>query len=201
MTDRAQYALLLGRIDTALGKLDDAEAQFNSAMFFAPHDVTAYLLSAAVYAQVGAAAQALTLTYRSLFADPSWRRSHRELTDYHDPGSSLAVAVGAFQALSSGQDEPGLTESALAVARYHAGDIPGAEKAARAAVTSGDGALAARVYLAQIALDRNNPQEAIRELKQAAELDNRVPIVPYLTGRALAQLGVRRGPCALPTGD
>ena len=189
MTDRAQYALLLGRIDAALGKLDDAEAQFTQAMFFAPHDVTAYLLSAAVYAQVGAEAQALTLTYRSLFADPAYRKSHRELTEYHDPGSSLAMVVGAFQALSSGQDEPGLTESALAVARYHAGDVPGAEKAALAAVSTGDGALAARVYLAQIALDRNNPQDAIKQLKQAAELDNRVPIVPYLTGRALAQLG------------
>ncbi len=190
MPDAADREVLLGRILASLGQIDAAQGRFSRGMVLSPHEPTAYLLGAAMYAQIGALPPALVLIRRALNADPSWSASHRSITEFHDGGSSLRLAVGAFESMATGQEEVALVNGALAVARYQIGDIVGSERAAQAAVSTGDDteALAARIYLGQLALDRKKPVDALREMKAAADIERHCPTVPYLMGRALAQL-------------
>jgi predicted Zn finger-like uncharacterized protein len=187
--DPTQRAVLGGRIRAAMGEIDIAQAKFSRAMDYSPHDATAYLLGAAMYAQIGAQGPALALIRRSLNADPSWDRSHKTVGEFFDGQTAVTLAVGAFEALATGQDEVALTQSALAVARYHIGDTVGAEHAAKLALEDSDGTLAAHIYLGQIDLDRHRPAQALKELEAAWERERRCPTVPYLLGRSLAQLG------------
>jgi predicted Zn finger-like uncharacterized protein len=187
--DPVQRAILGGRIRAAQGEVDLALGRFSKAMDYSPHDATPFLLAASLYAQIGAQAQTLLMVRKALNADPAWSKSHRAVTEFYDGHSSISVTVGALEALASSQDESALMQAALAVARYHTGDIEGAEKAAKLAIGTDTGALAAHLYLAQISLDRHRPQLALKELESAAKIDHHCPTVSYLTGRAQAQLG------------
>ena len=189
LPDATRRALLEGRIDAALGQVDLAQAEFQRATVLTPLRIDGYLLGASLYAQVGAAEQALALAHRALQADPEWARTHRRLTQFHERRAGPQDGtVGGLQTLALAGDDEGLTLAAVAMARYHAGDFPGAEKAAKQALATGEGALAAHAYLAQLALDRHDPMQALEESRAALDADRSSALASYLNGRALAQL-------------
>lgn len=189
MPDRAQRAIVQARIHAARGRTDDAQAEYARAMALAPLQAGPYLLAAALYAQFGALPQALGLVRRALEADPAWFRAHRALTDYHENRRYLTIAVGGLELLASSQDEVPLVLGAVAAARYQAGDSAGAEKAARRATAAGPRALAARLYLGQLAIDRGRAGEALAQLEMALEIDPRCAPAQVLAARAQLLLG------------
>lgn len=187
MPDRAQRAITEGRIRLVRGETDLAQAQFSRASMLEPHRIEPYLLGAAMYAQVGAQTQALTYARRALQADPAWASSRRALHEYVEP-PYVGQVLGGLATLVSARQEIALTQGALAMARYHAGDKAGAEEAAEASVRAG-ASVTARVYRAQLALDRGEPLAALDEAKIALQIDPHCPLAHHLAGVALLALG------------
>lgn len=189
MPDRAMLAVLQGRIDASRGRFDEAQAAFGHAMLLEPQRADAYLLAASMYAQVGAQAQALSIIHKALVVDPGWGASHRRLTDYPDVSDGLRRAVSAMQSLSSMHDGESVAAGALAFAHYHAGEAAAAERIARTATEPGRQSVLARVYLAQLLIDRRDARAALKVLDTVVRDDRRCALAHYLAGRAHAQLG------------
>lgn len=187
--DEAQRAMLQARLAASLGEVDQARTHLARAALVAPWRAEPRLLEASLYAQIGARTQALAVVRKALEADPGWTRSHRALTEFYEGQQYLTQVVGAFEGLLAARQETALVNGALAMARYHTGDRAGAELAARQALGGGESVLAARLYLAQLALDRKRPREALGELATLGPLHRTTPTAPYLAGRAFTLLG------------
>ncbi len=186
----AERDLLEARIDAASGEVDRAEGELAEASVARPWSPEADLLGAALYAQAGARAPALTLAHRALEADPAWGRTHRALTDFPlPPARSYAEAVRGLGSLPLSGDDEGLARGALAMALYQAGDVAGASQQARRALALGEGLVEAHAYLAEMDLDRARPRKALRQSDAALAVDASCALAYDLRGRALARLG------------
>lgn len=189
MPDGGQRALLEGRVRAALGDIDRARALFHRAAFLAPHRAEPHLLEASLYAQVGAVPQALACVRRAIDADPAWPRTHRSLTDFFDGKRHLSLVIASLESLAAGGHDPALLAGAVATARYQAGDAEGAGLAARRAVAGSRPNLAGHVHLAQLALDRRHPKEALHHAEAAGRLSRHSPVPALLAGRAFTLMG------------
>jgi tetratricopeptide (TPR) repeat protein len=169
---RAASALLAAR-QAELGSdtLEEAVKAWQAWAATSPRDPAMALAAAGAVARVGFTGPALKLAAGALGADPLEGRLRPDLSDCWEGPGALVETVRRLDAV--GTSEPGAAPVALSAAAAGAlllGQTAQADRLARRALAHAPQLGAARLILAQVALDRGRPTEALRLAEVAADL-------------------------------
>jgi tetratricopeptide (TPR) repeat protein len=184
-------ALLLAARQAELGSdtLEEAAQAWRAWAEATPRDPAAALAAAGAVARIGLSGPALRLAAAGVSGDPLEARLRAEVTDCWEGPAGLAEAARRLESI--GTTEPaaaGRAFTAAAACALLTGQTVQAERLARRAAAAAPMAGAPRLLLAQVALDRGRPAEALRLAAAAADLPGG-EAAGSLTARALEASG------------
>lgn len=187
---RGPAALLQARL-AELGSttLEEAAKAWQAWAATAPADPAVALAAAGAVARVGFTGPALRLADGAVRADPLEGRLRPDLSDCWEGPGALVEAARRLEAI--GAAEPGAAPLAFTAAGASAlllGQTAQADRLGRRAVALAPQSGAARLLLAQVALDRGRPVDALRLADGAVDLPG-AEAAPSVRARALAAAG------------
>jgi len=187
---RAAGALLAAR-QAELGSdtLEEAVKAWRAWAATTPGDPSPALAAAGAVARIGFTGPALELAAGALRADPLEGRLRLDLSECWEGPGSLVEAARRLEAI--GAAEPDAAPVALSGAAASAlllGQTAQADRLARRVLARAPQLVPARLILAQVALDRGRPADALRLADGAADLPGGEAAAP-VRARALLALG------------
>lgn len=184
-------AALLAARQAELGSatLDEAADAWRGWAESSPREPAVALVAGAAAARLGYTGPALALARRALALDPVEGRLRRQPVACWEGPAAIFEAIGRFEGIARAEPEAARTALlAAAACALELGLAPAAERYAGRVLAGDRRAGGARVLLAQAALDRGRPAEALRHAAAAQGLPG-AEAVGGVLARALLAAG------------
>jgi arylsulfatase A-like enzyme/Tfp pilus assembly protein PilF len=174
--DRPAFLTKLGECQIELGRLDDANRNLREALLEKPDQAAAHYDLALIHEARGDSSKAIAEYEAELLHNPRMDRAHFNLAKLLTANGRRSDALRHFEAAVDANPEFGGGYLYLAKARLDAGDLAGAEEAARKGVSlEADDEIAplGHYVLADVYNRLGRPQDAAREAAEGRRLENR----------------------------